>query len=62
MASSVTSGAAGFEFGGEGVPGLFVRRAVIKFEQVGALAINTLMIMRLKNDPLLACCRVAATI
>ena len=51
----MTGGAAGFEFGGDGVLCLLVRRVVVEFEQVWALAINTLMVVSLKNDTLLAC-------
>ena len=46
--------AAGFEFGRDGVLCLLVRRVVVEFEQVGALTINTLMIVRLQNNTLLA--------
>ena len=41
---------------------LLVRRVVVELEQVGALAVNTFMIVRFKHDPLLASCGVPPTI
>ena len=41
---------------------LLVRRVVVELEQVGALAVNTFMIVRFKHDPLLARCGVPPAI
>ena len=48
----MAGGAAGFEFGGDGVLCLLVQRVVVEFEQVWALAINTLMVVGFENDTL----------
>lgn len=58
----MTWGAAGLEFGGDGVLRLFVWRIVVELEQVWALAINTLMVVGLKNDSFLACRGMTPTI
>jgi len=62
VAGSVAWGAAGFKFGHDGVLCLLVRRVVVEFEQVRALTINTLMIMRLENYAFLACRGVTTTV
>ncbi len=62
VAGSVAWGAARLELGGDGVLRLLVRRVVVEFEQVGALAIDTLMVVSLENDTFLACRGVTTTI
>ena len=42
--------------------GLFKRRVVVEFEQVGALAVNTFMVVGFENDTFLACCWVSAAV
>ena len=53
VSGSMTGGAAGFKFGRDRVPGQFIGRIVVEFEQICGLAIDALMIMGLENHPFL---------
>lgn len=45
--------AAWLQFGGDGVASLFVGRVVVEFEKVGALTVNTFVVMSFKHHTLL---------
>ena len=55
-------GAARFQFGGDGVSRLLVRRVVVKLKQFRALTIDALVVVGFKNDAFLACGWVPAAV
>ena len=55
-------GAAWLEFCGDGVACLFVGRVVVEFENVGALTVNTFVVMSFKHHTLLTRGGVASTV
>ena len=55
-------GAAGLEFGGDGVACLFIWWVVVEFEQASGLAVDAFVIVCFENDPFLACGGMASSI
>ena len=53
MSGPVAWGAAWFEFGGDGVSGLVVRRVVVEFEKVSGLTVDAFVIVGFENDSFL---------
>ena len=62
VAGPVAWGAAGFQFGGDRVFRLLVRRIVVKLKQFRALAIDALVVVGFEDHAFLACGWVPATV
>ncbi len=61
MAGSVTWGAAGHEFRGDGAPGLVKRWDMVQLQELSALTISALVIVRFENHSFLPGSRVTST-
>ena len=58
----MAGGAAWLQFGSDGVACLFVRRVVVEFEKVGALAVDAFVVVGFVHHALLACGGMASAI